>query len=157
VDLKLDTQHKLIGGSFAAGLAMNTGANTITATWATVTNDIPLMLQKVSAGFEQAVGEPLRHVFCNYSVWNNVLQNTLVRQLAGTAATPFAEWRLTGMKAPDGSSARLAVGPDQGPRLDRVARQLARPGDLRRVVVRDVHQGHPGRLLPVLRSSRTTG
>jgi hypothetical protein len=103
VDFKLDTNYKLIGGSFAAGLAMDTGSNTVTATWATATNDIPLHASGDVGRVRAGVGEPLRHVFCGYKVWNNVLQNTAVRQLAGTAATPFAEWRLTGMKAPDGS------------------------------------------------------
>jgi hypothetical protein len=102
-DLQVPSSNKLIGGAFAAGLQMDTGADTITATWATATNDIPLMLQKVDAGFQRQVGEPLRHVFCNHTVWNNVLQNTAVRQLAGTSATPFASWTLEQKKAQDGS------------------------------------------------------
>lgn len=103
VDLKFDTQHKLIAGSFAAGLAMNTGTNTITATWATASTDIPLQLQAVSAGFEREVGEPLTNIDCNYTVWNNVVQNDKVRQLAGTANTSFEMWKLEDDKGEDGT------------------------------------------------------
>ncbi len=113
-DLKIATEHQLIAGSFAAGLQMYTGADCITATWATASNDIPRMLQKVSAGFERGVGEPLRYVICNNSVWNNVLQNTAVRQLAGSAAEPFAQWDQGEYKSPDGTPLGVKIGRIKG-------------------------------------------
>lgn len=114
VDLKMESDWELIGGSFAAGLAMGTGANTITHTWATASNDIPLMLEKVSYGFQSSVGQPLTDVWCNYTVWLNVLQNDKVRQLAGTANTPFAQFDLEEAKAADGSPTGLQIGRIKG-------------------------------------------
>ena len=108
-DLLVPASNELIAGSFAAGLAMDTGSNTITATWATITNDIPLMLQRVSAGFERQVGEPLRYVVCNHTVWNNVISNTPVRQLAGTSSSPWASWDRDTLKAPDGTPLGVQV------------------------------------------------
>jgi hypothetical protein len=109
VDLQVPSTHKLIGGSFSAGLALDGTNNTITHTWATASNNIPLMLQKVSAGFENTVGSPLKYVICNHTVWDNVLQNTYVRQLAGTSSSPWAKWEKFPLKAPDGTELGVSV------------------------------------------------
>jgi hypothetical protein len=114
VDLQVPATNKLIGGSFGAGLAMDGSNNVITATWATASNDIPYMIQGISAGFQQLVGEPLTHIFCGFKVWNNVLQNTAVRQLAGTSGSPFADFTMTNDKSEDGSLTGLQTGVIKG-------------------------------------------
>ncbi len=88
VDMKIDTGNILTGGSFAAGLQMGTGSNIVTATWATDTTDIPLQLDGISSAFEDLVGAPLKRIYCGTDVWNNVLNNTKVRQVAGTSNVP---------------------------------------------------------------------
>lgn len=119
VDFKFDTQHKLIGSTYADGLAMNTGGNLISGTWATASNDIPRMLMRISAGFQRGVGEPLKRIYCGQNVWLNVLQNDKVRQLAGTSSSPFAANELTEDKAPDGTLTGLYKGAIKGlPWLD---------------------------------------
>ena len=114
VDLLIPSTHKLIGGAFAAGLALDGSNNTITATWATATNDIPLMLEKMSAGFESSVGAPLSDIWCNHTVWLNVLKNDYVKALAGAAASPFAEWYREDMKLEDGTPSGKQIGRIKG-------------------------------------------
>jgi Phage major capsid protein E len=113
VDLKMDANYQLIGASFAAGMPMDTGSNCITATWAGG-NTILTQLQAIDAGFQQGVGAPLAHVFCNYTVWNNVLQDTGIKTLAGTANQPFAQWFKESLKAPDGTDLGVQVGRIKG-------------------------------------------
>lgn len=102
VDLKYDSDNVLTGGSFAAGLQMGTGSNILTASWATAGTDIPANLDGISSAFQDIVGAPLKRVYCGTDVWNNVIQNTLVRQLAGTAAKS-AEYNMEPDNGPDGT------------------------------------------------------
>lgn len=107
VDLKVPTNNKNFGngaGAFAAGLDMKvigndgsegssiTGGNIISATWSNVATDIPLQLGLLNDAFEVQHGRPLKHIWTTFKVWNSVLQNTAVRNLAGTASSPFAEF-----------------------------------------------------------------
>jgi len=103
VDLQIPSTNKLIGGSFAAGLQMGTGANIIDASWATASTDIPTHLLKISRAFQALVGAPLTDVYLDSVTWGYVLQNTLVRQLAGTSNSPYAKWDMENDKAPDGT------------------------------------------------------
>lgn len=114
VDLKVPATHKLIGSSFAAGLQMGTGSNIITATWATASNDIPTMIWGIDAAFQQAVGAPLAEITTDNITWNAVLQNTFIRQLAGTSNAPYAKYEMTADKAPDGTPTALREGYIQG-------------------------------------------
>lgn len=107
VNLQIPSSNQLIGSSFAAGLQMGTGANIITGAWSTASNDILFMCQAVSAAFESLVGQPLADIRCNYTVWNNVLQNNLVRQAAGTATRPFEIWKMTDDTNEDGQKTGL--------------------------------------------------
>ena len=125
VDLKMDANYQLIGGSFVAGLPMDTGSNIITTAWSTGGN-ILQQLQAIDAGFQQGVGAPLAHVFCNYTVWNNVLQSSDIKTLAGTANAPFAEWRKETLKAPDGTDLAVQVGRIKG--MDWIAWHVAQHG-----------------------------
>lgn len=114
VDLKIPSSNKLIGAGFAAGLAMDGTNNCIVASWAINSTDIPKQLMDIDAGFQNLTGQPLRHVWCNHSVWLNVLQNDKVRQLAGSSNQPMAEWTLTGTKAEDGTETGLQSGRIKG-------------------------------------------
>jgi hypothetical protein len=102
VNLQIPSSNQLIGASFAAGLQMGTGNNLITGAWSTASNDILYMCQAISAAFEAQVGQPMKDVYCNFSVWNNVIQGNTVRQAAGTAARPFDVWQMTEDKSEDG-------------------------------------------------------
>lgn len=126
VDLKMDANYQLINGSFITGLPMDTGSNIITGAWSDPTQNILTMLQAIDAGFQQGVGAPLAHVFCNYTVWNNVLQNNAVKTLAGSAAQPFAEWRKETLKAPDGTDLAVQVGRIKG--MEWIAWHIANHG-----------------------------
>lgn len=101
-DMRLDSNYVLTGGSFAAGLPMDTGTNIIDATWATASTDIPLHLMNISEGFQQGVGEPLSRIYTDGASLLYVLQNDKVRQLAGTANTSFAAHEQTADKNEDG-------------------------------------------------------
>lgn len=114
IDLQLNSNYKLTGGSFAAGLAMDTGSNIITASWATASTDIPLALMTISAGFQQGVGAPLACVFLDSGTWLYILQNDKVRQLAGTSNTSFASFEMTPDKAADGTPTGLMKGRIKG-------------------------------------------
>ena len=110
VDLQVPSGNKLIGSSFAAGLQMSTGANIIDASWATASTDIPTHLLKISRAFQSLVGAPLTDVYLDSITWGYVLQNTYVRQLAGTSNNPYAQWDRENDKAPDGSLTGLMTG-----------------------------------------------
>lgn len=107
VDLKIPAANKLIGSSFAAGMQMGTGADTITATWATVSNDIPTMIMNVNKGFQLGVGAPLAEITVDSTTWLAVLQNTYIRNLAGQNNAPFASYEVTQDKTEDGTPTGL--------------------------------------------------
>ena len=102
VDLKYDSEFVLTGGSFAAGLPMRTGSNTVTATWSDNATDIPLQLDAISSAFQDKVGAPLASVFCGTDVWRNVIDNTKIRTVAGTSNIP-AEFSQEADMGPDGT------------------------------------------------------
>lgn len=90
IDFRIPAANKLIGPSFAAGLdPLATGTNIITATWSNSATDIPKQIYGIDEAMTVLSGFRLRHVFCRTSVWINVLNNTAVRSLAGTAVQPF--------------------------------------------------------------------
>lgn len=107
VDHKIPSSNILTGGSFAAGLQMGTGANIITASWATSSTDIPLALEGINIGFMAQVGAPLRYIFVDPNTKMFILQNDKVRQLAGTSNTPFASYEKMPLKNPDGTDSSL--------------------------------------------------
>ena len=105
VDHQIPASNILRGAAFAAGLQMGTGANIIDASWATSSTDIPLHLEKISDAFMALVGQPLRYIFCDNQSKLYVMQNDKVRQLAGTANTPFSAYEKLETKNPDGTDA----------------------------------------------------
>jgi hypothetical protein len=67
------------------------GAGDIIGTsWATVASaDIPQNLLDINAAFEELHGYPLRHVWCNSTMFGYVLNNSKLQALGGTANRPF--------------------------------------------------------------------
>lgn len=110
VDYQVPSTHKLIGGSFAAGLPMDTGGNLVTAAWSNIATDIPAQLVAISAGFQQSVGAPLSNCYTDSVTWLNVLNNTAVKGMAGTAAKPMAEYTMSAEKGPDGTPTGVFIG-----------------------------------------------
>jgi len=109
VDHRIPASNLLQGNVFAAGLAMETGANIIDASWATASTDIPLHLERINAAFMGQVGEGLSHVFVDAGTKMAILQNDKVRQLAGTSSSPFATYEKMKLKNPDGSDSSLEM------------------------------------------------
>lgn len=70
-------------------LDLGTGSDVITATWATVTNDIPGMIYGVNRAFIDQVGVGISHLICNSKVYQNIINNNNVKGQAGTANTPY--------------------------------------------------------------------
>ena len=59
-------------------------------------------LLQIQAASTQLSGYQPKHVWCNSLMWYNVLLNAEVRNTAGSAATPFAEYNRVTEKAMDG-------------------------------------------------------
>lgn len=105
VDHRIPSTNKLIGAAYANGLTLDSGGNLVTATWATASTDIPNQLLGIDSGFQGLVGQGLKHIIVNNTVWSNVIANDKVRALAGTSNTPFAEYQKLDMRNPDGTDA----------------------------------------------------
>jgi len=89
----VDYQHEAAGGDLED--TGGAGSGTIDAgDWDNVGTDIPKQIKQMSKYLEQAVGQPLGFIVCNSAVWNDVLNNTAVRNQAGSANTPFTEYNL---------------------------------------------------------------
>jgi hypothetical protein len=68
------------------------GAGSIISTaWSNNAADIPGNLYAIDAAFTQLCGRRLTDVWVTSKMWNYVLQNTEVHNLAGTAAKPFID------------------------------------------------------------------
>lgn len=110
IDLKIPATHKLIGASYADGLAMDGSNNCIDGVWSNTSTNIPAQLAKISRGFQYSVGCPLSDIYLDSLTWQNVLQNTYVRQLAGTSNQPYLNYTQEQDKSPDGSLTGLTTG-----------------------------------------------
>lgn len=110
IDLQIPAANKLIGDTYADGLAMGTGSNCIDGTWSNASTNIPQQLAKISRGFQLQVGCPLTDIYCDSLTFQYVLQNTYVRQLAGTSNPSFLQYAMEQDKAPDGSLTGLTTG-----------------------------------------------
>jgi len=110
VDHKIPSSNILTGGSFAAGLQLGTGTNQITTAWSDATNaNIPNMLLGIDAAFQSLVGQALAVIVVNNTVWENVIANTFVRNLAGSSNVPWASYDHLPIKNPDGTDAGVFV------------------------------------------------
>jgi len=105
VDLKIDTGNLgNLGGAFAATLQMGTGANIIDAAWSSIATDIITHVSKIDSAFQDLVGAPLEAIFVPSGVWNNVLQNTGIRNVTGSANQVNADFQQTNITLPDGTT-----------------------------------------------------
>lgn len=71
------------------GLNMLGGGNLIDGPWSTAATDIPAQIYAINAAMIQLTGDGLRHILCNSTVWNNVLNNTVVQGQGGSANLVF--------------------------------------------------------------------
>ena len=84
-------------------LDMGTGSNIIDTSLDNPSAYIPRHLGEIDAAFQELYGGRLENIFCQSSVFQNVLANDAVASQAGIANTPFAEFqRVVGTRA-DGS------------------------------------------------------
>lgn len=67
---------------------LGTGA-LISGTWATTTNNIPLMLANIDSSQQQLTGLNVRYAMTSSAVWQYVISNDYVQEQAGTANRPF--------------------------------------------------------------------
>lgn len=121
VDLKVDAGNigaNLAGlqpaQAFAAGLQMGTGANIIDAAWDNVATHIPSHIAQINSAFQDIVGAPLARIYCGSDVWLNVLANTDVRNLAGSANEPFARFEQVPEMDQNGTPTGLMIGRIRG-------------------------------------------
>lgn len=70
-------------------LDMLGGGDIIGASWALAATDIPAHVFAIDEAFEQLIGRPLRHAWCNSTTFNYVLTNTTIGALSGTANVVF--------------------------------------------------------------------
>lgn len=112
VDLKIPSSNKgnIGGGSFSACLQMGTGSNIIDTVWSNTSAEIVTDLNAIDSAFQDLVGAPLETVLCGSDVWTNVLANTQVRNMAGSASEPFAAYNLEDVAGPDGTPTGVRVG-----------------------------------------------
>jgi hypothetical protein len=73
-------------------LNMLGAGNIIDTSWDNVLAKIIQHIMKIKAAFAQLSGYPLTDVWINSLMWYNVIVNTEVRNLAGSANVPFAEY-----------------------------------------------------------------
>jgi Phage major capsid protein E len=85
-----------------AQLNMLGTGNLITTTWANVGALIYSMISQIKMAFALLSGYDMTDVWVNSGTWYNVITNTEIRNLAGSAATPFAEFDNVPEKGFDG-------------------------------------------------------
>lgn len=76
--------------------------NIITIGWNNVGAPIFSQISQIKAAAAQLSGYPLQHIWVNSLLWYNVIVNTEIRNLAGSANTPFAEYDFKEERGMDG-------------------------------------------------------
>ena len=90
VDLQLPAANKgNLGGIIDAG-------------WNLTTTDILGQILAINAKFEEDHGYPLRHVWVDSGVYNLMLNNDSLKNVAGTANTVFTQFEPTGIRNVEG-------------------------------------------------------
>lgn len=77
--------------------------NIITIPWNNTSAPILTNLDQIKAAFAQIHGYPLKHVWINSTMRMNILNNTQVRNVGGSANTSFAEYERVPEKGMDGA------------------------------------------------------
>lgn len=71
-------------------LAIGTGgADLVTATWDNASTDISTQLNNINAAMMRETGMPLRHIWVNTGVYNELLNNTKLQAQGGSVFRPF--------------------------------------------------------------------
>lgn len=83
-------------------LNMLGNGNIITISWANPAAPIFGNISSIKAAMAQLSGYPLMHIWTNSILWYSVVTNTEIRNLAGTANSPFAEYEMVPEKGMDG-------------------------------------------------------
>jgi hypothetical protein len=83
-------------------LNMTAGGNIIDGYWSNPNTNILLHLMKIKQAFYNLHGFPLKHVWLNSKTWNDVINNLQVRNIGGTAQTPFQSFDWVEDKGNDG-------------------------------------------------------
>lgn len=97
-----DTIDWLLPAGNLTTLNMDGSGAIIDVLWSNNASLIPTHIFKINSCFQNLTGAMLEHVYLNSVVWNYVLQNTAVRNLAGSANQPFAKFELTSNVNADG-------------------------------------------------------
>ncbi len=94
-----DFEHTFTGGAVTVNfrvpsgnldqLNMTGGGNLISASWATSTTDIVAQLININAAMLELTGMGLEHVVCRGQTWNNIVNNDIIQDQAGSANSPF--------------------------------------------------------------------
>lgn len=91
-------------------LNMTGAGNIIDVRWDNASSSIFTHLIKVNQAFEQLTGRPLRHIWTDSVMWRNVLINTQIHDIGGTANTVFAQYDTVEERGPDGLPTNEFVG-----------------------------------------------
>jgi hypothetical protein len=73
-------------------LNMTGAGNIITVPWNNNSALILSNMMSIQAAFTQISNWPMTHVWINGTMWPNIVTNTQIRNVGGTAQTPFAEF-----------------------------------------------------------------
>ena len=85
----IDIDFQIPSTENVARLPLNTGADTISATWATAGTDIHGDLLNIMGGFERTTGWPVGIIITSREIMNDILQNDTMKAIAGTSNAPF--------------------------------------------------------------------
>ena len=83
-------------------LDMLGAGNIIGTSWANLAAPIFSDIMKIQSAYTQLNGYALTDVWINGTLWPNIVQNTQIRNLGGTAQTPFSEFTREPEKGMDG-------------------------------------------------------
>ena len=86
IDMQLDAGHK---STAVPGLQLGTGADIIDAAWSTAGTEVISHINNINAALERENGRPLRHIWINTGVYNNLLNNSGLQTIGGSAFRVF--------------------------------------------------------------------
>jgi len=94
--------HITITSNVPAGNVGNVGS-IFAGNWQTSASAVPHdECLKLNAKSEELSGFPIRHAWCNSTVWTNLLKCDQIKNLAGTSNAPFAQYDRVNITGDDG-------------------------------------------------------
>jgi hypothetical protein len=97
-----DTYDFLIPAGNKSQLNMLGSGNILDVAWDNVASRIDTHVFNINAAFQNLVGRQLEHIWLTSVMWLHVLQNTAVRNLAGSANQPMASFTVVSEQNTDG-------------------------------------------------------